>query len=105
MRVAAKISQHMLGPAEWRFAVYDPVFAICLAQERGEHIRAPQRLQRPVEVQPATSKRLLESLGELAAEDFLQHSYWQKEAGLRCNPPAVAGNQTAGWNHAVDMRM
>lgn len=82
VRVAAEISQGVLSSAERPFAIYDPLRTIRLADERGEHLRGSERFQAAVETQLATLKRLLESLGEFAAEDFLQHGHRQEEARL-----------------------
>lgn len=58
-----------------------------------------------METQPATLEGLLENLGEFTTEDFLQHGYGQKEARLRGDPAAAIGSQSAGRNHAMDVRM
>jgi len=79
VRVAAEISQGVLSSAERPLAVYDPPRTIRLADEGGEHLRGCQRFQAAVEAQLATLERFLESRGEFAAEDFLQHGHRQKE--------------------------
>ena len=105
MGVAAQVPQGVLDSAERPFAVYDPLRAIRLADERDECVGGFQRLQSAVETQLAVLKGLLESHSEFTAEDFLQHGHRQEEARLGADPSATVGSQTAGRNHAVDVRM
>ena len=42
---------------------------------------------------------------ELAAKDAAEDVHRQEEPGARRNPPPVVGRQSAGRNHAMDMRV
>ena len=42
---------------------------------------------------------------ELSTENAAQDFHGQKEAGRRRDPPGVIGSQSAGRNHAMDMRV
>src|SRR3954452_8084371 len=105
MRVAAQIPQRMFGSSKRRFAVDDPVLAICLPNERGEDFRVLECCQAAVESQAPLLERFPETGSEFSTEDFLQDSERQEECGLRRDPSAAAGTQASGRNHAMNMRM
>ena len=46
-----------------------------------------------------------EAIHELSPEHFFEHLHRQEELLLRVDPPRVVRSQTAGWNHAVNVRM
>src|SRR5579884_2829192 len=47
----------------------------------------------------------LQGLGKLSAKHLAQYLDWQEESVARANPALMIGRETAGRNHAMDMRM
>jgi len=103
--VAAEITENVLGAAEGRFAVDDPVLAEKGAKESSESLRLREKLEVPVEAELAFGEGPFESGDKLATEDSTQHLQGEKEAIARGNPALVIGGEAAGWNHAMQMGM
>jgi hypothetical protein len=58
-----------------------------------------------VEAELAVTEGTLESGNELAAEDATEHLHGKKEGVAWFDPVRAVGRQTAGGNHAMDMRV
>jgi len=58
-----------------------------------------------VELECAGLKGVLEPGDKLAAEDSAEHFDGKKERSARGDPAGVARSETAGSQHAMDMRM
>ncbi len=77
--VAGEIGEDMLGSAEGRPGVDDPLVRIELVQELAEALGLGQFLKGTVELQLAVDNELLESSDELGAEDAAENSDGQEE--------------------------
>ena len=73
MRIAGQVMQHMLGAAEGRFGIDDPVLPIKRAQEEGEALLLMKRHALAEEAQLIAGKEAPQSGDELAAEDAAEH--------------------------------
>ena len=73
MRVARQIMQHMLGAAEGRLGIDDPVLSVKCAQEDGEVLLLMERHALAEEAQLMAGKEAPQSGDELAAEDAAEH--------------------------------
>ena len=69
MRVARQIMQHVLGAAEGRLGIDDPVLSVKCAQEDGEVLLLMKRSALAEEAQLMAGKEAPQSGDELAAED------------------------------------
>jgi len=58
-----------------------------------------------VKTEFARGEGFLQRLCKLAAEHFRQGTHRKKEFALRFDPAGVIRRETAGWYHAMDMRM
>ena len=67
--VARQIMQHMLGAAEGRLGIDDPVLSVKCAQEDGEVLLLMKRSALAEEAQLMAGKEAPQSGDELAAED------------------------------------
>jgi hypothetical protein len=67
--VARQIMQHMLGAAEGRLGIDDPVLSVKCAQEDGEVLLLMKRRALAEEAQLIAGKEAPQSGDELAAED------------------------------------
>jgi len=76
--VACQVMQHMLGAAEGRLGIDDPVLPIKRAQEEGEVLLLMERHALAEKTQPMAGKEAPQSGDELAAEDAAE-----PRAGLR----------------------
>jgi hypothetical protein len=72
VRIAAEVPQNVLGSAERPFAIDHPVLSVRLPNQLTEYLRLGQGLQRAMKAKLPIFIRLLESIVELASEDFLQ---------------------------------
>jgi hypothetical protein len=77
--VAGEVVEDMLGAAEGRLGVDDPLVRVELAQELAEALWLSQFLKGSVELQPALDNELLESSDELATEDATEDTDRQEE--------------------------
>ena len=103
--VAAEILEHIVGAAEGRFAIDDPVFSEQRSQPGSKEFGLCEERQIPGKVQLAKLKGGLESGDELAAKHTAEHLDREKEARLRSNPAGVIERESAGGDNAMDMRM
>src|SRR5260370_475697 len=105
MSVAAQILKHMFWAAEGSFCVDHPVLSEQWSQPRGESLWLSQGRQVSMESQLAVAKGALESGNKLAAKDATEHLDGKKEGIASFDPVRVIGGESAGRNHAMDMRM
>jgi len=103
--VAAQILEHIVGPAEGRFGVDDPVLSKQWSEPGSEDPGLRQQCQIAGKMKLAMLKGGLETGDELAAKHPPEHLNGEKEARVRANPAGVIGRETAGGNDAVDMRI
>lgn len=78
MGVAAQILEYILGATEGTFQVHHPILSEQWPQPGGEDLRLRKKLEVSPEVELAILEGLLESVDELSAKDFTQHSLGKK---------------------------
>src|SRR5260370_28053836 len=105
MGVTREIVQHMLGSAEGRLGIDDPVLLEQGAQEGGEGLFVVERRALAAERELAVAKSASQSSDELAAEDTAEHLDGQEEVRARRYPVALIRRQTAAGHDTVDMRV
>ena len=86
MGVARQIMQHMLGAAEGRLGIDDPVLPIKRVQEEGELLLLMERHALTEEAQLIAGKEAPQSGDELAAEDATEHLDRKQEGGTESDP-------------------
>jgi hypothetical protein len=105
MRIAAEISQHLFGTAEWRLGIDDPVGPSELIEALSERGGIGEVCEIAKEAQLASREGGLQLLQKQAAEQPREDAHRQEEAGPASDPAcAVERGSTAGHD-AVDMRM
>ena len=105
MRVASEIMQHVLGAAERRLGIHNPVCPIKLAQEPAEVLLLTKRNALAKEPQLAARKKPSQSSNELPAKNVGEHLDREKEVGTRSDPPGIVSSEATSGTHAVDVRM
>ena len=105
MSVSAQVVDDILGAPERRFAVDDPVPTEEWAQERGERFWRGEQLQLAVKPQLTLGESVFQSSDELAPKNLSQNRKGKKEAATGGEPALVVGGESAGGDHAMDMRM
>ena len=105
MRVASQIVQHVLGAAERRLGIHNPVLPTKLAQETGEALLLMKGNALTEEAQLADCKEPSQSSDELLPKNATEHLDREKEVGLRSDPPGVVWSEATSRNHVVEMRM
>jgi hypothetical protein len=105
MSVTTQIVKHMLWPSEGTFRVDHPVVSEQFSEPGGESLWLSKERQVSVESQPAVAKGALESRNKLAAKDATEHFDGKKEGVASFDPVRVIGGESAGRNHAMDMRV
>jgi hypothetical protein len=105
MGVAAQILEHILWAPEGSFGIDHPVFSEEWPQPGGEGLPLSERSQISVEAELAVAESTLESGNELATEEATEHFDGKKEGVAWFDPVRAMGRQTAGGNHAMDMRV
>ena len=83
MGVASQIVQHMLGAAERRLGIDNPVLAVKRAQEDGEALLVVKWRALTEEAQLIAGKEAPQAGNELAAEDTAEHLDRRQESGTR----------------------
>ena len=78
MGVAAEVLQHIFGTTKGAFQVHHPVLPVQWSQPGGKDVGSCQELQVTLEDELAILESLFESVDELAAKNFLQHSLGKK---------------------------
>ena len=105
MSVTAQVVEHMLWPPEGAFRVDHPVISEQFSEPRGESLWLSKQRQISVESQPAVAKGALESRHKLAAKDATEYLDGEKEGVAIFDPVRVIEGESAGRNHAMDMRV
>jgi hypothetical protein len=95
----------MFWAAERSFCVDHPVLSEQWSQPRGESLWLIQGRQVSMKSQLAVANGALESGNKLAAKDATEHLDGKKEGIASFDPVRVIGGESAGRNHAMDMRM
>ena len=105
MGVAGQIVENMFRAAKRRLGVDHPVLPEELAQEAGKAAGRGQIDERAVKLQLAVLEELLQSGGELAAEDAAKCVDRQEESARGIDPFGTIESQAAGGNDVVDVGM
>ena len=105
MSVTAQVVEHMFWPPEGTFRVDHPVVSEQFSEPRGESLWLSKQRQISVESQPAVAKGALESRHKLAAKDATEYLDGEKEGLAIFDPTGVIEGESAGRNHAMDMRV
>jgi hypothetical protein len=105
MGVPAEILEHIVGPAEGRFGVDDPVFSEQWSEPGSEDLGLREQSQIAGEVQLVMLKSRLETGDEVAAKHTSEYLNGEKEARARSNLASVIERKAAGGNNAVNMGM
>ena len=82
MSVGAEIPQHLIGPAERRFAIDHPAHAVKLTDQATEQPWLGEFAQPSVEDELARDASLPYRLEELAAKDFAENAFGEEEPGV-----------------------
>ena len=80
MGIAGEIVKHVLGSAEGRLGIDDPVLAEELVQEVAKVLLFDKRSARAMELELVLVGELLETGDELASEETAEHAHRQEEA-------------------------
>lgn len=105
MRIAAEISQHLFGPAEWWLGVDDPVGPSELIEPLGERGGISEMGEIAKKAQLACREGSLQFLQKQAAEQPTEDADRQEEAGPASNPACAVGRRSTARHDTVDMRM
>ena len=105
VRITSKVVENMLGTAEGRLGVDNPMLVEELSKKPAKATWISKTLERAVELELVLTKELLKSGCELAAEDGAQRADGQEEAFRRGEPSAAVGCKTASRNNVMDVRM
>lgn len=105
MRIAAEISQHLFGPAEWRFGIDDPVGPSKLCEALGECGGIGETGEMAKEAQLAGREGSLQLLQKQAAEQPGEDAHRQEEPGPASDqrvpssegPPPNTTQWICGW--------
>src|SRR5450759_1221144 len=95
----------MFWAADRSFRVDHPVVSEQWSQPRGERLGLSQGRQVSMEGKFTVLEGALEGRNKLAAKDATEHLDGKKEGVASCNPVRVIGGESAGGNHAMDMRV
>ena len=105
MGVLAEIAKRVLRTAKRTFCVDHPLGAEQRTQPRRERLRILQGGECSVEAEFVLRMQRFEAVHELAPEHFFEDIDGQEEPRLRVDPPGMVRSQTAGGNHAMNVRM
>ena len=88
MSVATEILENLHRPAEWAFAVNDPMVAVEIANEGMKRLRIGKVLQLSVKADFPLSKSFFEGIYNLSSKDLPEYPLRQKEpiAWIRRHP-------------------
>ena len=100
MGVAGQIVENMVGTAEGRLGIDDPVLLAELPEEVAEGLRQGELLKRSMKLQPVVLEQLTELVRELLAEDFAECLDGQEESGRGIDPSGTVEAQTTSGNDA-----
>src|SRR5438445_1466049 len=105
MRIAAEISQHLFGPAEWRLGVDDPVGPSELIEPLGEYGGIGEMGEITEKAQLASREGSLQLLQKQAAEQLREDADRQEEVGPASHPSCAVERRSTTRHDTVDMRM
>ena len=105
VRVAGQILENMLWATERWLGIDDPVLAKQGTEKGAEGFVLRQWFEPAGQAELAPSEGALEAGDELAAKHAAEDLHWQEEGIAWMDPALVVGRQTAGGDHAVDVRM
>jgi len=105
MRVAGQIVEDMFGSSEWPLGVDYPVVTKQWPEKSTEGVLLDKLFHTAREPEFPLVKSALQTGNKLAAKHAAQHLHRQEEGITGVDPALVIGRQTAGWDHAVNMRM
>ena len=106
MGISAEIAQHLLGAAERRLAVDHPSRRMKLTDQTPKQFGLRQAVKQAVKMELSGSVSLLERFEKLAAEDFAENRFRNKEVlTARAHPMGMVARETAGSDDAVNMGM
>lgn len=106
MRVSAEVAQHLLRSAERRLAVDHPSRRMQLADQTPKQSGLRQTAKQAVKPELSGSVSLLKRFEKLAAEDFAENRFREKEAlASGAHPMGMVARQTAGSYDTVNMGM
>jgi hypothetical protein len=105
MGVCAEIAQYMFRSSEGPLGVNDPVVAEQYSQPCGEGARMSQRQKFAVKLKLTSTECVAKPGNEVAAEYAAEHADGKEEGATGGDPAWVIWSETAGGDHAVDMRM
>src|SRR5512135_1137143 len=105
MRIAAEISQHLFGPAEWRLGIDDPVGPSKLSEALGECSGIGETDEIAKEAQLASREGSLQFLQKQTAEQPGEDAHWQEEAGPASDPSRAVERRSTTRYDTMDMRM
>jgi len=90
MGVAAEIFENLLWPAEWAFAVNNPMVAVEVANEGMKGLRIRKMLQFSVEADFPFSKSRFKGIYDLSSKDLPERPLRQKKPiAWICRHPAL----------------
>lgn len=105
VRVAAEISEHLIGTGERALGMDHPLDAPQTTQALGEGRRFGQRRQRAGEAQLATFEGCPQPFKEQSAEPPGEDSHRQEEPRSASDPPRLIRRQATAGDNAVQMGM
>jgi hypothetical protein len=105
MSVACQILQDLLGPAERRLGIDDPLHPTQLLQPPGKLPGVCQVAQLPGEKQPLLLTRLPQVTNELPPEQTAEHFNGQKETLPAGDPSGMIWRSSAARHDTVQVRM
>ena len=79
MSIAAEIFENLLRPAEWAFAVNDPLVAVEVTDEGMKGLRIRKMLQLTVKADLSFSKSFFEGIYNLSSKDLPEYPLRQKK--------------------------
>jgi len=105
MGVTTQILEHILGTAEGRFGVDDPVFSEQWPEPGSEDLGLREQSQIGGKVQLAMLKGRLESGDELAAKHTSEYLDGEEEVRTGSDPAGVIEGEPTGRDDTVDIGM
>jgi hypothetical protein len=105
MRVSAEIPENVHRAMKGGFGVDNPILSMEPAQKAMKLLGVGQQRRRPGTVKTAAPVEAFQTGAELTAEDAAEDLYRKKERITRPNPAAMVWRESAGGNHAVNVRM
>ncbi len=105
VRVASKVMEYVVWPAERLFRVHDPVVTEQRSQESRERFRLCQRFAASEKDELSSAKEAAQSRDKLAPKDPAQYFHWQEEVIGRANPVLMIRRQSTSGHDAMNMGM